>query len=200
MHNARRPLSDEDLERMYLGGQSINAIAVQYGWSTGYVFARLRKAGVVTRPRQTQLTRQLLEPLIAEGLNKTDMARRLGVSPALIAWALKHHGLAAIDGRQQPRDRAHTHRLLMAGYWLIYVPDHPHADKRGRVAEHRLVMETQLGRYLRPEEVVHHMNHDRSDNRVENLMLLPNQAAHMRQHVPKGKPLADGNAVRWRKP
>jgi hypothetical protein len=61
-------------------------------------------------------------------------------------------------------------------------------------------METQLGRYLRPEEVVHHMNHDRSDNRVENLMLLPNQAAHMRQHVPKGKPLADGNAVRWRKP
>lgn len=51
-------------------------------------------------------------------------------------------------------------------------PEHPHANKRGYLAEHRLVMERQIGRYLIPrKELVHHLNEVRDDNRIENLQL-----------------------------
>jgi len=51
-----------------------------------------------------------------------------------------------------------------------------------RIYEHHLIMEKHIGRKLKRSEVVHHINNIRDDNRIENLMLFPNNKAHLAYH------------------
>ena len=46
------------------------------------------------------------------------------------------------------------------------------ADKHGYDFEHRLVYAKSLGRSLMPYEIIHHINNNKSDNRLENLMIV----------------------------
>jgi uncharacterized protein (DUF1330 family) len=66
------------------------------------------------------------------------------------------------------------------GYILIKLPKHPKSFGDGYVLEHRLVMEKFLGRYLKSTEIVHHIDGNRSNNHLSNLMLFPDKSAHFR--------------------
>lgn len=55
--------------------------------------------------------------------------------------------------------------------------------------EHRYLMEQKLGRKLDRKEVVHHINGDRQDNRIENLEIM-SLSDHTRMHQ-KGHPVSD---------
>ena len=57
------------------------------------------------------------------------------------------------------------------GYVLILRKEHPFAGAGGYIFEHRVVMENHIGRYLNKNEIVHHKNGIKNDNRIENLEL-----------------------------
>lgn len=54
------------------------------------------------------------------------------------------------------------------------------ARKDGYVMEHRLAVAMQISRPLTRQECVHHINHDATDNTLENLMLFATNADHKR--------------------
>lgn len=68
------------------------------------------------------------------------------------------------------------------GYIYMLCPEHPYANAKRCVAEHRLIMEKHAGRYLKPEEIVHHKNGVNDDNRIGNLILCENHDEHMFLH------------------
>ena len=65
------------------------------------------------------------------------------------------------------------------GYIFIRVPEHPMAyKKKGYVKRANLVMEAKIGRYLKGEELIHHINNNREDDRIENLLLIESPSKH----------------------
>jgi hypothetical protein len=74
--------------------------------------------------------------------------------------------------------------ILRSGYFYIKQPSHPHAGKQKYVAVHRLVMEKHLGRFLKPTEVVHHIDHNPLNNAIENLKLCSGHGQHIVEEHP----------------
>lgn len=71
------------------------------------------------------------------------------------------------------------------GYEEVYFPEHPYASSIGLVYVHRLVAEEFLGRYLNPQECVHHVDEVRNHNDINNLWIFKSCADHIRYHQAK---------------
>lgn len=59
--------------------------------------------------------------------------------------------------------------ITTQGYVLVECERHPRAKKTGKVLEHILIVEQDIGRLLRKDERIHHLNGKREDNRIDNL-------------------------------
>lgn len=72
-------------------------------------------------------------------------------------------------------------RKTRKGYRQVLRPEHPRADPAGYVMEHIIVWEEATGVSVPKNCSIHHMNGDKSDNRIENLCMME-AVAHTRFH------------------
>lgn len=74
---------------------------------------------------------------------------------------------------------------IINGYIALHLPEHEHALMNPRmygwVYEHRVVAEEFLGRPLRKDEEVHHLDENKTNNHPENLLVLT-QSQHQKLH------------------
>lgn len=77
------------------------------------------------------------------------------------------------------------------GYIWCRAENHPFANSKGYVKEHRLIAEKHLGFILPKEFVVHHINGVKDDNRIENLAVMT-IGAHSALHGRKGRDIPKG--------
>lgn len=125
---------------------------------------------------------ELLARLYASGLTIQEIASELNrssesVRRAMVVAGIERRPTGQPAGKHLPKGG----RIVDEdGYVLVLSPGHPHARSSGYIFEHRLVMEWELGRALNIEEVVAHRNGIKADNRIENLVLHADNAAHKR--------------------
>lgn len=155
-----------------------------YKYSVDLGLARFcsRKCGVIGRKRVVPWnkgTKGVMKP------NKTSFKK--GVIPKNSVIFKKGH-TSWNTGLKLPQFSGENHPSWKGGkllhqrkYYLIFRPDHPKADKKGYVREHRLVMEEHLGRYLYDSELIHHKNDNKLDNRIENLQVVT-RPEHIKIH------------------
>lgn len=91
-----------------------------------------------------------------------------------------------LPGRSEAsiRSMARKHgrkRIIRKGYSMTngYISRYTEGQA---VLDHHIVMEREIGRKLKQGEVVHHINCDKTDNRTDNLDILPDGSAHGSAH------------------
>lgn len=159
------------------GKYTITDLSKKYGYSTGKIYYTLKRAGCTfihkwRKPASEEFRKK--QSLIHKGKKLTEKQRK-AISES------KSCNFNGLNGYGHTKNHN-------KGYILAYVPKHPNAHKDGYVMFHTVVMERHIGRYLKKDEEVHHINHDRTDNRIENLALMSkheHRVMHMKERHEK---------------
>lgn len=146
---------------MYSAGQSIPDVATAVGMARSTVRARLKEAGVLrTRGDGVRLARHKL------GSGSRGKSRTFS----------EGHKAAISIGRNEWAEKFATGLSLKPSGYVEYT----RGPNKGR-SVHVVTMEERLGRRIRRDEVVHHIDGIRSNNDINNLALMT-RAAHTRLH------------------
>jgi len=162
-------ISKKDLSNAYRLLGSAQKVADQYGVSKKLILNHMKDFGIKrakTNSAKGQAHAKRIRHFSGQGLNGVQIAKKLKTSPETVYQIAKREGIKI-------EDNFHKGFITTdSGYKMVHTPDHPFADSKGYVREHRLVMESFLGRYLDIGECVHHCDEIKDNNPIENLELM----------------------------
>lgn len=170
---------EREIVASYEAGESYTDIARRLGVNNVTIRNVVRRNGGAMRRQAPRLTPdregQILRAYLS-GVAISRIATELSVARATVFDVAARNGAPRRD-RSGPggANWGGGRRRRGDGYIGVWVSsEDPMACMRRHgnyVLEHRLVMARHLGRPLREDETVHHINGNRSDNRLENLQL-----------------------------
>lgn len=168
-------IDKELLKEIYCKEKSSKKVAEYFGVSATTIRNYLHEYNIPIIYQKIELPSEEISEMYLNGMSCKEIAQKYKCTVTTIRKAIHECGVETkVDYKRKIVDHA--------GYILVKVDNHPNADSKGYVREHRLVMEEYLGRYLNPDEVVHHINHIKNDNRLENLFLCSNEE-HKKEHT-----------------
>lgn len=164
----------DDIIEYYMSGATLEECADIFGFSPRTIHSWLVKLGVPTRRTG-----------VPKGYHFSD-ERNQKLSASRKGWKMSEEQkklLSDIKKSKYNGLNGYGHvKHHCSGYDMAYCPLHPHATKDGYVMLHTVIMEQHIGRYLENDEVVHHVNRIRSDNDLDNLVLM-DKKEHMSMHM-----------------
>lgn len=104
----------------------------------------------------------------AKGMSQSEVAKIIGCNGADVANRIKRLGYSSWYEIKGSKANSEYERVF----------------KDGKIRpKHRVIVEEHLGRKLEADECIHHINFEKKDNRIENLHVFKDRAAHRRAHL-----------------
>ena len=190
-------ITKEEIQNVYFENNeaTMESAAKELNCSRNTLTKALRRYDLVSKSRTRNFHKQSAIPKLADkewlknqiqtkSLSK--IADELGTTVGNVSDRVGRYGFRQKDRSAATKDG--IRKSLLTGrvetnihYVHLHLPNHPFATKNGSILEHRIMIENKIGRYLTKDEVVHHINGIKNDNRIENLLLC-NVHAHKKIH------------------